>query len=98
MRAHHAKLLLPSFTRRMTINLAKHIMVFLNAYPPKSGLSDTYIPCTIMTGKSLDWKKSCKLHFGAYMQVHKERNVTNTLEERTQRAICLGLTGNATLW
>ena len=47
-----------------------------------------------MTGKALDWKKICKLHFGAYAQVHEERNVKNTLEERTQGAICLGPTGN----
>ena len=54
----------------------------------------TYSPRTIITGKALDWKQICKLHFGAYAQVHKDRNVTNTLEERTQGAICLGLTGN----
>ena len=47
-----------------------------------------------MTGKKLDWKKSCKLHFGAYAQVREDRNVTNTLEERTQGAIYLGPTGN----
>ena len=47
-----------------------------------------------MTGKALDWKKMCKLHFGAYAKVHDYRNVTNTLEERTQGAICLGPTGN----
>ena len=39
-------------------------------------------------------EESCKLHFGAYAQVHKDRNVTNTLEERTQGAISLGPTGN----
>ena len=47
-----------------------------------------------MTGNALDWKKGCKLHFGEYAQVHKERNVTNTLDERTQGVICLGPTGN----
>ena len=30
----------------------------------------------------------------AYAQVHKDRNVTNTLEERTQEEIYLGPTGN----
>ena len=45
-----------------------------------------------MTGKALDWNKSCKLHFGAYVQVYKYRNVTKTLEKRTQGAICLGHT------
>ena len=94
MRAHHANLTFPSFTRRMTIETAKHVVMFLNAFTPKSGLSKTYSPRTIMTGKTLYWKKSCKLNFGAYAQVHEDRNVTNTLEERTQGAICLGPTDN----
>ena len=90
MQAHHDNLTFPSFTICMTTELAKHVVMFLNAFPPKSGISKTYSPRTIMTEKKLDWKKSCKLHFGAYAQVHKDRNVTNTLEERTQGAICLG--------
>ena len=49
MRAHHANLPLPSFTRRLPIELAKHVVMFLNAFPPKSGLSNTYIPRTINT-------------------------------------------------
>ena len=93
MQAHHANLHFPIFTRRMAIEIAKHIVMFLNATPPMSGLSETYIPHTIMTGKSLDWNKSCKLQFGAYAQVHEERNVTNTLEDRTQGEIYLGPTG-----
>ena len=47
-----------------------------------------------MTGKAFDWKKICKIHFGAYAQVHEDRNFTNTLEERRQGAICLGPIGN----
>ena len=47
-----------------------------------------------MTGKDFDWKKICKLYFGPYTQVHKYRNLNNTLEERTQGEICLGPTGN----
>ena len=62
--------------------------MFLNAFPPKSGLSKTYGLHTIMTGKALDWKKICNLHFRAYTQINKYRNVTNMLEERTQGAIC----------
>ena len=87
MRAHHANLPFPSFTRRLTIELAKHVVMFLNAFPPNSGLSKTYSPRTIMKGNTLDWKKSCKLHLGAYAQVHEDRNVTNTLEEREKGAI-----------
>ena len=47
-----------------------------------------------MTVKALDWKKSCKLHFGAYTQVHEDRNVTNTIEEITQGKMVLGRTCN----
>ena len=47
-----------------------------------------------MTGKTLDWKKMCKLTFGAYAQVHEDRNITNTFMEWTRKAICLGPTGN----
>ena len=68
----------------MTIELAKHVVMFLNAFPPNSGLSKTYIPRTIMTGKAPGWKKICKIHFGAYAQAHEDRNFTNTLEERKQ--------------
>ena len=71
----------------MIIELARHVVMFLNAPPPKSGLSKTYSPRTIMKVKALDWNKSCKLHFGAYAQVHEDMKVTNTLEERTQEAI-----------
>ena len=94
MRAHRANLPFTSFTIRMTIDLAKHVVMFFNAFPPKSVLSKTYSPHTIMTGKKLYWKNIFKLHFGACAQVHEDRNVTNTLEERTQGSICLGPTGN----
>ena len=94
MRAHPANLHFPSFTRRITIELDKNVVMLLNSLPHKSGMSKTYIPHSNMTVKYLDWKKSCKLHFGEYSQVHKYRNIINMLEERTQGKICLGPTGN----
>ena len=38
MRAHHANLHFPSFTRRMKTELAKNVVMFLNAFPPNSGM------------------------------------------------------------
>ena len=78
----------------MAIEIAKHAVMFLDDFPPKSGLAKTYSPRTIMTDKYLDWKKICKLHSGAYVQVHEDKNVTNMIEDITQGAICLGPTGN----
>ena len=57
MRAYHANLPFPSFKIRMTIDLVKHVGMFLNAFHPKSGLSKTYSLRKIMTGKALDWEK-----------------------------------------
>ena len=51
IRAHHANLPFPSFTWWMTIELANHAVMFLNALPPKSGLLTTYIPKNIMMSK-----------------------------------------------
>ena len=38
IRAHHSNLPFPGFTRRMTIELSKHVAVFLKAFPPESVL------------------------------------------------------------
>ena len=94
MQAHHANLPFPSFTSRMSIELDKNVVMLLNDFPPKRELSTAYSAHTIMTGKDLDLKRSFKLHFGAYAQVHEDRNVMNKLEESTQGAIYLGATGN----
>jgi hypothetical protein len=47
-----------------------------------------------MTGTALDFNKHCQIPFGAYAEVHKDNNITNTMTERTHPAICLGLTAN----
>jgi hypothetical protein len=47
-----------------------------------------------MTGTALDFNKHCQIPFGAYAEVHEDRNITNTMSERTQPAICLGPTAN----
>jgi hypothetical protein len=48
----------------------------------------------IMGEEKLDYKKVCQLPFGAYVQVHDDLDITNTMESRTTGAINLGPTGN----
>ena len=43
-----------------------------------------------MTGIKLDYTKHCRLAFGDYAQTHEEHNPTNSMNERTIGAICLG--------
>jgi hypothetical protein len=47
-----------------------------------------------MTGTSLDFNKHFQIPFGTYAGVHEDRNITSTMDERTQPAICLGPTAN----
>jgi hypothetical protein len=79
---------------RMIVELITFVVLWLNAFPPSSGVSQTYSPRTIMTGTMLDYSKHCKLPFGAYVKTHEENNPTNNMKERTRATICLGPTTN----
>ena len=89
MRAHLTNLPFPRFTQGMAIDISTNIIMLLNKFPPNIVLSTSYILWTIKTGKTLNWKKMCKLSFGAYAQLHEDRNITNTMIEWTKGAICL---------
>ena len=54
-----------------------------------------YVPWVSMTNRALYFKKHCRIPFGSYCQVFQQNNPTNTPEERTLGAICLGPTGNS---
>jgi hypothetical protein len=76
------------------IELVNFVTLWLNAFPSSSGVSDTFIPRTIMTGTTLDFAKHCKVPFGAYVETHEGKKPTNTMVERTRGAICLGPSAN----
>ena len=62
---------------------------WLNTFPAKNGISDTYSPRMIVTGKGIDYIKQCKTAFGAYVQALNETNPTNTMAPRTIGCIYL---------
>ena len=45
---------------------------------------------TTITWSYLDFKKHCKVLFGAYIEAHEDDNPTNTMADQTQTGICLG--------
>ncbi len=47
-----------------------------------------------MGDQKLDYKAICQIPFGAYVQVHDDLSVVNTMEPHTTGAINLGPTGN----
>jgi hypothetical protein len=75
---------------RMIVELVNFVVLWLNAFPPSSGVSKIYSPRTIMTGAMLDCSKHRKLPFGAYVETHEENKPTNNMKERTRAAICMG--------
>jgi hypothetical protein len=65
---------------------------WLNVFPSELGILDTMSPRTILSGKTIDYKRHCRIMFGAYTQVHEEHD--NSLQTRTTGAIALRPTGN----
>ena len=52
----------------MIICGASEAVKWLNTFPPAGGISTTYSPCTIITGKPVDYDKHCHIQFGSYVQ------------------------------
>jgi hypothetical protein len=78
----------------MLIELIYHVILWLNAFPTKSGISSTLSPREIVLRHRLDFAKHCKAPFGSYCESHDEPVPSNTMASRTSPAIVLGPTGN----
>jgi hypothetical protein len=76
------------------IELIYHAVLWLNAFPSKSGVSDTLSPRKIVLRHRLDFKKHCQAPFGSYCEAHDEPTPTNNMSSRATPAFVLGPTGN----
>jgi hypothetical protein len=80
--------------RLMLIELIYHVVLWLNAFLEKSGVSETLSPRKIVYRHKLDFAKHCKSPFGTYCEVHDDPMRTNTMATCSTPAIVLGPTGN----
>jgi hypothetical protein len=80
--------------RLMLIELIYHVVLWLNAFPAKSGVSETLSPRKIVYLHRLDFAKHCRLPFGTYCEVHDEPTPSNTMVTCSTPAIVLGPMGN----
>ena len=80
--------------RRMNIKFVYFIVLWLNAFPVKSGISSTFSPRELLVRWRLDYKKHCRVLPGTYCEVHDEPVPTNMMTTRTHKCIALGPTGN----
>jgi hypothetical protein len=58
----------------LVIEMAKHAVYWLNAFPHPDGVSDTLSPRTIVMGQTVDYNRHCKYEFGQYVQSHEQHD------------------------
>jgi hypothetical protein len=78
----------------MLIELIYHVVLWLNAFPTKSGVSETLSLRKIIMRHKLDFTKDCRAQFGSYCEAHDEPVPTNTMVTCSTPAIVLGPMGN----
>ena len=66
VRAYHLVLPFLHMNLRMIIDMSKMVVMLLSVFPPKGGLYKTCSLRTIVTGKQIDFKKTCRIPLGAY--------------------------------
>jgi hypothetical protein len=79
---------------RMKIEFIYFIVLWLNAFPVKSGISSTFSPCKLLVRWKLDYKKHCRVLSGTYCEVHNKPSPSKTMSPCMHEAIALGPTGN----
>ncbi len=80
--------------RLMLIELIYHVVLWLNAFLAKSGVSETLSPHKIVYRHKLDFAKHCRLPFGTYCEIHNEPTPTNSMLTCSTPALVLSSTGN----
>jgi hypothetical protein len=80
--------------KRMKIEFIYFVILWLNAFLVKSGISQTISPRELLMCWRLDYKKHCRVQPGIYCEVHDEPVPTNTMAWRAHEAIALGPMGN----
>ena len=74
--------------------LVIHVVMWLNAWPAKAGVSEDFSPREIVLRWQLSTKLHCRGQFGSYCIAYDENTPTNTQQLRGRDCICLGPTGN----
>jgi len=80
--------------RRPKMEFIYFVVLWLNAFPAKSGISATYSPRELLVRWILDYKKHCRVLPGTYCETHDEPVPSNTMTPRTHECIVYGPTGN----
>ncbi len=78
----------------LLIKLIYHVVLWLNAFPTKTGVGKILLPCKIMLHQKLDFVEHCQAVFSSNCKVQDEPTPTNTMVTQATPAIILGPMGN----
>ena len=78
-------LLFKYIPRRMKIEFIYFVTLWINFFPVKSGVSDTFSPREILLCWRMDAKKHCRVLPGSYCEVNDELNPSNTTGPRRMK-------------
>ena len=76
------------------IELIYHVVLWLNAFPSKSGVLELLSPRELVLRHRLDFTKYCRAPFGSYCKTHEEPSPTNYMAPCSSPTIVLGPTVN----
>jgi hypothetical protein len=80
--------------KRIKIEFVYIIVLWLNAFPVKTGILSKFSPCELLVRWQMDYRNHCRVLPGSYCKVHDELVLSNTMEPRTHETTALGPTGN----
>ena len=64
---------------KMVIHYMYFMMLWLNAFPMKTGIPDKFNPNEIISQQKLNIKAYCQVPFGSYCEVHDEPDTRNSM-------------------
>ncbi len=79
---------------RMKIEFIYFMVLWLNAFPVKNGISSVFLPRELLVRWRMDYSKHCRVLPGTYCEVHDEPSPSNRMTPRMHKAIAMGPTGN----
>ena len=80
--------------RRLKMEIIYFVVLWLNAFPVKTGVSSVHSPRELLVRWKLDYAKHCRVLPGTYCEVHDKPSPSNSMTPRTHDCIACGPTGN----
>jgi hypothetical protein len=74
--------------RRLKMEIIYFVVLWLNAFPAKLGISSVHSPRELLVRWNLDYAKHCRVLPGTYCEVHNEPSPSNSTTPRTHVVWC----------